>query len=39
MKQYEIEKKDKKTGFMERIIYTGNLRNKPKGWKVVREVK
>lgn len=39
MKQYQISRVNKKTGFKETIIYTGSLKNKPKGWKVEGEVK
>lgn len=38
MKQYKIQKKNKRTGFTETIIYTGSLRDKPKGWKVIEVV-
>lgn len=38
MKQYSLERKNPKTGFNESIIYTGNLKNKPKGWKVLKEI-
>lgn len=38
MKQYEITRKNPKTGFKETTVYTGSLRNKPTGWKVVKEV-
>lgn len=37
MKQYLLERKNPKTGFIERIVYTGSLKLKPKGWKVVKE--
>lgn len=36
MKQYELERKDPKTGFRETVVYTGNIANKPKGWKIIR---
>ena len=32
---YLIERKDPRTGHKERIQYLGDLRLKPKGWKVV----
>ena len=32
--KYKLERKNRQ-GFTETIIYTGNLRDKPKGWKVV----
>lgn len=32
---YLLGRKNPKTGFKETIVYTGNLKNKPKGWKVV----
>lgn len=32
---YLLTRKNPKTGFTETIVYTGNLKNKPKGWKVV----
>jgi hypothetical protein len=33
--KYILERKNPQTGFKETIVYTGNLRDKPKGWKVV----
>lgn len=39
MKQYELERRNPDTGFKETVIYTGSLKNKPKGWKVKKEVK
>ena len=34
-KIYTIERTNPHTGFKESTTYTGSLRNKPKGWKVV----
>ena len=34
-KKYKLQRENPKTGFTEMIIYTGSLRNKPRGWKVV----
>lgn len=31
---YMLERKNPKTGFRERIHYSGNIKNKPKGWKL-----
>lgn len=39
MKQYTLERKHPRTGFNEQIVYTGNLKNKPKGWKMAGELK
>lgn len=39
MKPYKIHvisRKNPHTGFIETINYTGPIRNKPKGWKVIR---
>jgi len=36
--KYLIERRDPKTGHVERITFTGRLRDKPKGWKVVKKV-
>lgn len=33
-----IKRKNPTTGLTERIVYTGSLRFKPKGWRVVRRV-
>jgi len=33
--KYVLEKKCSKTGFAQRIIYTGSLRSKPLGWRMV----
>lgn len=35
---YLIERNCPKTGHKEQIVYTGNKRNKPKGWKIVKSV-
>lgn len=32
--KYLISRKNPKTGFRETTIFTGNLKGKPKGWKV-----
>jgi len=34
---YLIERRCPKTGFNEQVIYTGSKRNKPKGWKIVKQ--
>lgn len=34
--KWVIERKNKNTGYTEQIVYTGSLKNKPKGWKVVK---
>lgn len=34
--EHTIERKCPRTGFTERIQFIGSLRNKPKGWRVVR---
>jgi hypothetical protein len=36
--KYVLERKNPKTGFKQTIVYTGNLTQKPKGWKVVRQI-
>lgn len=36
-KVYIIEREDKKTGYTERIQYVGSLKNKPKGWRVIKK--
>lgn len=33
-----ISRKNPKTGFFEMIHFTGNIKQKPKGWMVVEEV-
>lgn len=38
MNKYQLERKSPTTGYKEKIIYTGSLRNKPKGWKVIRKI-
>ena len=38
MKQYIIERKCPRTGFNEQMVYTGNKRNKPKGWRIRKAV-
>jgi hypothetical protein len=35
---YLLARKNPRTGFTETIVYTGSLRQKPSGWKVVREL-
>ena len=37
-KKYLIKKRDVKTGFMQTIVYTGNIKNKPKGWKISKRI-
>jgi hypothetical protein len=37
MKVYTLQRKDPKTGFNETIQYTGSLKNKPKGYRVIKE--
>lgn len=37
-KKYLIERTCPKSGFVESIVYTGSLLNKPKGWIVIRVV-
>lgn len=39
LRQYLLERKCRTTGFVETIVYTGSLRNKPQGWMVVKKVK
>jgi hypothetical protein len=34
--KYKITRKNPKTGFKETIWYEGSLRNKPKGWTVIK---
>ncbi|WP_257985724.1 hypothetical protein [Bacillus sp. M6-12] len=36
--QYLLQRKCKRTGFNETVVYEGNLRNKPKGWTVVKRI-
>lgn len=36
--KYEISRINPQTGFKETIIYTGNIRNKPKGWKIENKI-
>jgi hypothetical protein len=38
MQYHLIEKKSPKTGYFERVVFSGSLRGKPKGWRVVREI-
>lgn len=35
--KYQISRKNKQ-GYIETIVYTGSLRNKPKGWKVIKRI-
>lgn len=35
MKQYTLYRSCPRTGFREVIVYTGPLRNKPQGWRVL----
>jgi len=37
-KVYIIERENPKTGYTEQIQYTGNIKNKPKGWRVVKQI-
>ena len=37
-KVYIIERKNSQTGFIERIQYTGSIKNKPKGWKIIKQI-
>lgn len=37
MKVYTLQRKDPKTGFTETIHYIGSLKNKPKGYRVIKE--
>jgi hypothetical protein len=39
MKHYELERNCPNTGFRETTIFIGNLKDKPKGWKLVKEIK
>ena len=36
IKIYTIQRKNPITGFKETINYTGNIKSKPKGWKVIK---
>lgn len=36
--QYLLQRRNPETGFTEKVVYTGSLRQKPKGWSVVKQV-
>lgn len=36
-KVLELQRKNPHTGYIEKIVYTGSKKNKPKGWKIIRE--
>lgn len=36
--KYELQRTNPTTGFKETIIFTGNLRGKPKGYKVIKRI-
>lgn len=35
-RQYLLTRKNPRTGFQETLVYEGELRQKPQGWKLVR---
>ena len=35
---FRLERRDKKTGFREEMIFIGYLYNKPRGWKAVKQI-
>jgi hypothetical protein len=37
MPVYTLQRKNPKTGYLETVQYTGSLRNKPKGYSVVKK--
>lgn len=37
-KKWLLERKNPRIGGRETVVYTGSLRNKPKGWRVVRRI-
>ncbi len=36
--KYELQRTNPKTGFKETVIFTGSLKGKPKGYKVIKRV-
>jgi hypothetical protein len=38
LQQYLLQHRNPKTGFTEKVVYTGGLRQKPSGWSVVKQV-
>lgn len=36
--EHTLERRCPRTGFMERVQFIGSLRNKPKGWRTLRNV-
>jgi hypothetical protein len=33
-KQYELVRRNKRTGQIETVVYTGNIKQKPTGWRI-----
>jgi hypothetical protein len=38
MQQYQLERVNPKTGYLDRIVYTGSLKQKPRGWSVIEAI-
>lgn len=37
-RRYLLQRVCRRTGFVQTIVYTGNLRLKPRGWRLIEEV-